>query len=112
MQPKLTDIANIEDIMNLRFRPALRAGSAHLMTPAELNEAIAEARHRYEENPRGANRLEGLNRFLAESERRQHESPADRANRLRKRIAWEVAQDRREEKANNWWSSDDGPVRY
>lgn len=112
MHPTLTDIADIEDIMKLRFRPALRAGSAHLMTPAELDEAIAEARCRYEENPCGSNRLESLDRFLAEFERRHHETPADRANRLRKRIAWEVAQDRREEKANKRWSSGDGPVRY
>ncbi len=37
MSPKITDIAHIEEIMTLRFRPALRAGSAHLMTPAELD---------------------------------------------------------------------------
>ena len=112
MRPKITDLANIEDIMNLRLRPALRAGSAHLMTPAELDEAIAEARFRYTENPRGPNRLESLNRFLAEAEQRHHDTPGDRANRLRERIAWEVTQERREMKANQRRSSDDGPDHY
>src|SRR6056297_122028 len=107
MPPKITDIANISDIKQLRFRPSRRAGSAHLMTPVELEEATNEARRRYARSPKSPNHADCLRRFLDEQERRQRETPADRANRLRLRIAWEVAQEKREGK-----SRFHKPVRY
>ncbi|MFC3612900.1 TonB family protein [Lutimaribacter marinistellae] len=79
-------------LMPLRFRPA------HLMTPAELEKAIAELRRRCMSNPKAVNRLDSLKKFLSEKSRRKTETAIDRAKRLRTRIAWETAQDKLEKK--------------
>ncbi|WP_417245164.1 hypothetical protein [Celeribacter sp.] len=101
MRPKITDIADIKDVSELRFKPADRAGSAHLMTPGELRAATERARKLFNEDPKMSNRKESLQRFLDEEKKRETETRYDRANRLRERIAWEVAQERKE-KSNSW----------
>lgn len=103
MRPKITDIADLNDISELRFKPAERAGSAHLMTPGELRAATERARKFFKEGPKKPNRKESLQRFLDEEKKRETETRYDRANRLRDRIAWEVAQERKE-KSNSWRS--------
>ncbi|WP_272004585.1 hypothetical protein [Roseovarius sp. ZX-A-9] len=97
MRPQITEIADIKDIMELRFKPSDRAGSAHLMTPSELRAAIHRARRLFYESPTKPNREESLKRILAEATKRETETSYDRAQRLRQRIAWEVAQEKKEE---------------
>lgn len=101
MRPKITDIADLKDVLELRFKPADRAGSAHLMSPGELRAATERARKLFNEGPKVSNRKESLQRFLDEEKKRETETGYDRANRLRERIAWEVAQERKE-KSNSW----------
>lgn len=45
---RISDIASVASIMELRYRPAYRAGFAHLMTPAELDATISELADRAE----------------------------------------------------------------
>lgn len=97
MRPKITEIADLNDILELRFKPADRAGSAHLMTPSELQAATERARKLFNEGPTKPNRKESLQRFLDEEKKRETETKYDRAERLRQRIAWELAQEKKEE---------------
>lgn len=91
---KITDIASVASIMELRYRPARSAGSAHLMTPAELDATIAEVAERAKIGvPNARQSLEAL---MASREARRGETDSDRAWRLRQRIAWELAEEKKE----------------
>ena len=113
MRPKITDLADLSDIIELRFQPTMNAGSKHLMTEVELDKCIAKAQRRFDENPRGPNLREGLTRLLDEREKRLTEKAVDRANRLRERISWEVAQEKREKmRAERPFLGGTLPIRY
>lgn len=91
---KMTDIASVASIIELRYRPARSAGSAHLMTPAELDETIAEVAERAKAGV--PNARQSLAALLASRDARRTETDADRAWRLRQRIAWELAEEKKE----------------
>ena len=113
MRPKITDIADVSDIMDLRYQPTMNAGSKHLMTTVELDKSIAKAQRRFDENPRGLNLRDALTRLLNEREKRLTEQAADRANRLRERISWELAQEKKEKmRAENPFMGGALPIRY
>ena len=97
LKPQLSDLGDIRDLMPLRFRPACRAGSAHLMTPMELAAAIAEIEARKRANPKTPNIHRCLARFHEEQDRRETDSNRDRLRRMQSRLAWELAQEKLEE---------------
>lgn len=111
-RPKITDLAPASTIMDLQFRPAQRAGSRHLMTADELAATIdvVEAKA-----TRGfPNAEQSLALLKAEQDARETETLADRTARLRQRLAWEVAQERKESDILRmpWRRRDQLPVRY
>lgn len=113
MTPKITDLADISDIMELRFQPTMNAGSKHLMTSVELDKSIAKAQRRFDENPRGLNLQAALKRLLDEREKRLTEQATDRANRLRERISWELTLEKREKmRAERPFMGGALPIRY
>ena len=71
------------------------------MTDSELEECITIARRQMESDPRCQRMRVTLNKFLEEQEQRLYEKAAERANRYRRRIAWEVNQERKE-KSETW----------
>ncbi|MGS4947508.1 hypothetical protein ACVDG3_18685 [Meridianimarinicoccus sp. RP-17] len=91
---RMTDIASVASIMELRYRPARSAGSAHLMIPAELNATISEVAERAKAGV--PNARQSLLALRASRDARRTETDADRAWRLRQRIAWELAQEKKE----------------
>ncbi|WP_292294749.1 hypothetical protein [Marivita sp.] len=97
--PLITDLAPTSAIEQLRFIPALSAGSRHLMTADELAETIAFVEQKVSQGLPNAEMSLALLR--AEQSKRATDTLDDRASRLRNRIAWEVAQ---EKKMKNPWA--------
>ncbi|WP_149776703.1 hypothetical protein [Ruegeria intermedia] len=92
--PNLSDLGDVRDLLPLRYRPACRAGSAHLMTATELAEAIREIEARMKVKPNAPNIRACLARFHAEQNRRKTETHEDRVWRMKSRLAWEFAQEK------------------
>ncbi|OWY10301.1 hypothetical protein DEM26_18605 [Thioclava sp. NG1] len=94
-RPRTTDLAPVSAIMELQFRPAQRAGSRHLMTDEELAETIRVVDEKVSIGL--PNAIESLALLREEQAARASDDLATRTARLRYRIVWEVAQERREE---------------
>lgn len=109
-RPKITDLAPVSTIMEFQFRPAQRAGSRHLMTAEELAETIRVVEEKVSIGL--PNAIESLALLREEQAARASDDLATRTARLRHRIAWEVAQERREEDVLRWKSGRELPVRY
>ncbi|MDE4276836.1 hypothetical protein PXK58_21405 [Phaeobacter gallaeciensis] len=89
----LTDIAPVEGILALRYRPALSGNSCHLMTDQELREGLCELECLGAAGSKGARmRIERFQRELLD---RQCETSAEKTWRLRERLAWEFAIDKK-----------------
>jgi len=110
-RPKITDIAPVSTIMNLRFRPAQRGGSRHIMTADELEATISVVEGKAARgNP---NAQQSLALLKDEQAARKTETLANRTARLRQRLAWELAQERKEADALRWPTlMSELPIRY
>lgn len=91
--PVLTDIAPVEGILALKYRPALSGNSCHLMTDQEVREGLCELASLNEAGIKGATvRIERFQRELLD---RQSETFAEKTWRMRERLAWELALDKK-----------------
>lgn len=89
----LTDIAPLDLINELRYTPALSTQAMHLMTDGELTEAISAIDARTDKTAHHGRTMRA--HFEKEVRRRRREGNEAKIQRMRARIAWEVAQDRK-----------------